>query len=201
MARAIQLPAPGRGSYDRSLSRAERDQEHRERLFRAAAEVLLEGELTTARIVERAGVGRSTFYEFFDSPEHLLAQFEQRVLRQIETELQIAFTEARTPLERVRAIVRRWLAVLEAEPLDAKVVLGRRAISRLFSPAGQLLHRALQQCVDAARAEGFWFKSTDDVSVLAAAAAAEAIAHRHFSALPVRDAARVLSDVIVKVLR
>lgn len=201
MGRSIQLPAPGRGAYDRSLSRAERDQEHRERLFRAAAEVLLDGELSIARIVERAGVGRSTFYEFFDSPDHLLSQLEQRVLRQIEVELQAALTEARTPLERVRAIVRRWLSVLEAEPHDAKVVLARRAVSNPFSPAGQLLHRALEQCVDAARSEGFWFKSTDDVSVLAAAAAAEAIARRHLSTLPVRDAARVLSDVIVKVLR
>ena len=201
MSRAVQLPAPGRGSYDRSLTRAERDAEHRERLLRATAEVLGSGPLTVARIVERAGVGRSTFYEFFDGPEHLVAQLEQRALRRLESELQATFTEARTPLERVRAIARRWLAALEAEPVDARVALGKRSDAGLLSAAGELLHRTLAQCVEAARIEGFWFKSTDEVSVLAAAAAVEAVSRRHLSVAPLRDAARVLAELIVKLLR
>lgn len=201
MGRSVQLPAPGRGAYDRSLSRAERDQAHRERLFRAAADALKDGPLTIARVVERAGVGRSTFYEFFDSPEHLLSQLQQRILRQLETELQVALAEATSPLERVRAIARRWLAALQAEPHDARVVLGVRTFASPLAPAGQLLHRALQQCVDETRADGTWLKSTDGVSVLAAAAAAEAVARRHLSSAPVRDASRVLSDIIVKLLR
>jgi AcrR family transcriptional regulator len=84
MARAIQLPAPGRGAYDRSLSRSDRDAQHRERLLLAAAEVLADGPVTVARIVERARVGRSTFYEFFDSPEHALDHLQQRALRSLE---------------------------------------------------------------------------------------------------------------------
>jgi AcrR family transcriptional regulator len=201
MTRDVQLPAPGRGAYDRSLTRPQRDAEHRERLFKAAAEVLSGGPLTVARIVERAGVGRSTFYEFFDGPEHLLEQLEQRALRSLESELQTAFTEARTPLERLRAISRRWLGALETQPLDARVALAKHTSRGLLSPAGELLHQTLKRCVDAAQAEGFWFKSTDDISVLAAAAAAEVIGRRHLGTAPIRDAPRVLADVIVKLLR
>src|SRR3954468_7659852 len=101
MARPIPFPAPGRGAYDRSLSRSERDAQHRERLLLATAEVLAQGPATVARIVERAGVGRSTFYEFFDSPEHVLQHLEQRALRAIEPALEQALTQARTPLERI----------------------------------------------------------------------------------------------------
>lgn len=158
------------------------------------------GPLTVARIVERAGVGRSTFYEFFDGPEHLLEQLEQRALRSLENELQTAFAEARTPLERLRAIARRWLAALETEPLDSRVALAKHATG-LLSPAGDLFHQTLKRCVDAAQAEGFWFKSTDEISVLAAAAAAEVIGRRHLSGAPIVDAPRVLADIIVKLLR
>jgi AcrR family transcriptional regulator len=204
MRRAIQLPAPGRGAYDRSLSRPERDQEHRERLFRAAAEISLTGPLTVARIVTHAGVGRSTFYEFFDSPEHLLEQLELRALRALESALTTALTEARTPLERVRAVARRFLDALLREPHDARVVLasvlGQRTLTASLSPAGEVLRRALQQVVDAARAEGFWFKSTDELSVLAAAAAGEAIGRRQLRA-PLREAPAALSELIVKLLR
>src|SRR5690349_22733254 len=201
MAREIQLPAPGRGAYDRSLTRAERDAEHRERLLIATAELFGTGPLTVARIVERAGVGRSTFYEFFDGPEHLLTQLEQRALRNLSAALQAALVEARTPLERVRAISRRFLGVLEAQPLDARVALGRRSETARLSAAGELLHGALMRCVEGARADGAWFNTTDDVSVLAATAAAEAIARHHLSEAPIVDAPRVLAELVIKLLR
>lgn len=200
MGRSVQLPAPGRGAYDRSLSRVERDQEHRERLFRATSELLREGTLTVTRIVQHAGVGRSTFYEFFDSPEHLLEQLEQRALKRIEAELEAALAEARTPLERLRALTRRFMAALEAAPDDARAVLGKLSQDGKLSLAGELLHHALQRSVATARAEGFWFKSTDEISVLAAAAAAEAIGRRHLAS-PVRNVAPLLAEVIVKLLR
>jgi AcrR family transcriptional regulator len=157
--------------------------------------------LTVARIVEHAGVGRSTFYEFFDGPEHLVAQVEQRVLKQVETELQAAFVEARTPLERVRAIARRFVAALEVEPTDASVALGRRQEASLLTPAGESLRRALERCVAAARVDNAWFKTADDVSVLAAAAAGEVICRRHVLSAPIVDAPRVLAELMIKLLR
>jgi AcrR family transcriptional regulator len=201
MARDIQLPAPGRGAYDRSLTRAQRDAEHRERLLRATAELFGTGPLTMARIVERAGVGRSTFYEFFDGPEHLVTQLEQRALRNLSAALQAALVEARTPLERVRAISRRFLGVLEAQPLDARVALGRRSEVAPFSAAGELLHASLVRCVEGARADGAWFNATDDLSVLAAAAAGEAISRHHLDTTPIVDAPRVLAELLIKLLR
>jgi AcrR family transcriptional regulator len=202
MARSIQLPAPGRGAYDRSLSRSERDAQHRERLLLAAAEVLAEGPPTVARIVERAGVGRSTFYEFFDSPEHILEHLEQRTLRGLESALETAYDEARTPLERVRAITRAWCAELEARPVEARVALTRRTGSQLLSPATSLLHRVLERCVHAARRDGMgWMSAADDVSLLAAAAALEVLSRRHLTGQPLRDGPRILSELIGKLLR
>jgi len=202
MAHPIQLPAPGRGAYDRTLSRPERDAQHRERLLLAAAEVLPHGPVTVARIVERAGVGRSTFYEFFDSPEHLLEHLEQRTLRALEAALEHALDEARTPLERVRAIARSWCSELEARPVEARVALTRRLGSELLSPAGKLLHQVLERCVQSARQDGMaWFGAADDVSLLAAAAAVEALSRRHLAGQPIRDAQRTLAELIAKLLR
>jgi AcrR family transcriptional regulator len=201
MARVVQLPAPGRGAYDRSLSRAERDAQHRERLLLAASEVFSAGEVTVARIVERAGVGRSTFYEFFDSPEHLLEHLEQRSLRALELALDAAHEEARTPLERLRAITRTWLAELDARPMEARVALTRRANDDLLSHAGRLLHQSLDRCVRAARADGLGWFNADDVSLLAATAAVEVLSRRQLTGRPIRDAQRVLVELITKLLR
>lgn len=154
-----------------------------------------------ARIVERAGVGRSTFYEFFDSPEHALADLEQRALRELESALDAAFNEARTPLERVRAIARNWLLALDAHPIEARVALMRRINSELLSPAGKLLHQILGRCVRAARLDNIpWFNSADDASQLAAAAAVETVSRRHLTE-PLRDPQRIVAELITKLLR
>ena len=201
MARVIQLPAPGRGAYDRSLSRAERDAQHRERLLLAASEVFSSGEVTVARIVERAGVGRSTFYEFFDSPDHLLEHLEQRSLRALELALDAAYDEARTPLERLRALTRSWLAELDARPMEARVALTRRSGEELLSHAGKLLHQSLERVVRTARADGLGWFNADDVSLLAATAAVEVLSRRQLAGRPIRDAQRVLVELITKLLR
>ncbi len=202
MDRSALLPAPSRGAYDRSLSRAERDAQHRERLLLAASEVLAEGPLTVARIAGRAGVGRSTFYEFFDSPEHLLAQLEQRILRGLESSLEEALSAARTPLERVRAIARAWLGELTARPLEARVALTPRASSELLSPAGKVLHHALSRSATSARGVGVgWLSATDDSSLLAAAAAVEVVSRKHLLGPAVPEAQRVLTDLVARLLR
>jgi AcrR family transcriptional regulator len=202
MNRTVELPAPRRGAYDRSLSRPERDAQHRERLLLATAEVLADGTATVARIIERAGVGRSTFYEFFDSPEHVVSQLEQRALRGLEQALEAAFAAARTPLERVRACTNAWLAGLEARPIDARVALERRVSRELLAPATKLLLRFFERTALAAREDGVtWFGAGDDAGLLAAAAAIEALTRRHLLGQPLRDGARSLTDLLVKILR
>jgi AcrR family transcriptional regulator len=202
MARLVELPAPGRGAYDRSLTRAQRDAQHRERLLRATAEIMLEGNLTVARIVERAGVGRSTFYEFFDTPEHVLAHLEQRVLSVVEQALGAAFASSHTPLERLRAIVRAWLLSLDARPLDARVVLARRGERELLSAAGKALHAALERTAAAARSERVAvLAASDELTLLAAAASAEVVARHHLQARTLRDPVRALTELVSKLLR
>jgi AcrR family transcriptional regulator len=205
MSRAVELPAPGRGAYDRSLSRVERDAQHRERLLLATAEVMGEGDVTVARIVERAGVGRSTFYEFFDGPQHVVAHLEQRALRGFEQALEAAFTAAHTPLERLRAILRAWLVQLDARPLDARVALDRRAANDLLAPASTLLLRMLERVALAARDGGVaWLGATDAVRLLSAAATVEALSRRHLLGQRLQDGldgARALTELVVKILR
>jgi AcrR family transcriptional regulator len=202
MDRSVQLPAPGRGAYDRSLSRADRDAQHRERLLLATAEVLANGPPTIARIVERAGVGRNTFYEFFDSTEHVLEHLERRALRALDVGLESAFAEARTPLERVRAITRSWLVELEARPMEAKLALTQRSGGEPLSPAGKLLNQVLHRVAQAARLDGTaWFSAANDVTLLAAAAAVEAVSRRHLSGKPIHEPAQALAEVVTKLLR
>lgn len=202
MNRDLLIPAPGRGAYDRSLSRVERDTQHRERLLLAASEALSQGRLTVARIAARAGVGRSTFYEFFDSPDHLLEQLQLRTLRALEVRLAGAVTSARTPLERVRAITRAWLDELETRPIEARVALTPRTNGELLSPAGKLLQGALSRCATDARQVGVgWLSATDEPSLLAAAAAVEVVTRKHLAGPEVVDAQRVLTDLVAKLLR
>ncbi len=204
MPRLIELPAPGRGAYDRSLSRPERDAQHRERLVRATAEILLEGNLTVARIVERAGVGRSTFYEFFDAPEHVIAHLEQRTLSAVEQALARAFGTSHTPLERLRACAKSFITALESRPLEARVVLMRRDQRELLSGAGRLFHSALARIAQAAERDGVSvLGACDELSLLAAAASVEVVTRRHLLGQPepLRDPARSLSELTLKILR
>jgi AcrR family transcriptional regulator len=163
----------------------ERDTQHRERLLLAASEALSQGRLTVARIAARAGVGRSTFYEFFDSPDHLLEQLQLRTLRALEVRLAGAVTAARTPLERVRAITRAWLDELETRPIEARVALTPRTNGELLSPAVGV----------------GWLSATDEPSLLAAAAAVEVVTRKHLAGPEVVNAQRVLTDLVAKLLR
>ena len=64
-----------------------------------------------------------------------------------------------------------------------------------------MLERTLRRCVELGQREAGWFKTADEVSVLAAAAALEAISRRHLTGARVEDLPKVLADVIVKLLR
>jgi AcrR family transcriptional regulator len=164
--------------------------------------VLREGAPTIAKIVERAGVSRSTFYEFFDSPEHILLQLEQRFLKVLEAALEGALAQARTPLERVRVIARAWLDSIEAHRVDALVALTRRFETKSLSPAADALLVMLRRVAHAAKSDGAGsLAASDEVSLLAAAAAVEAISRHHLKVAALRDGARVISDTIIKLLR
>src|SRR5580765_2271924 len=96
--------APGRGCYDRTQSRQQRHAEQRDRLIASVAALAVGGdELTVGAIVARAGVGRNTFYEYFDDVGHALRVLKQRAVRELATAVEESLRGARAPLERLRA--------------------------------------------------------------------------------------------------
>src|SRR4051794_31166274 len=98
-------PAPKRGRYDRGLTRSERQAAQRERVVAAIAALsATDRELSVANVVELAGIGRNTFYEYFDDLEQALLAIEGRALRDFAPRVESALLNARTPLERMRAL-------------------------------------------------------------------------------------------------
>src|SRR5438128_305637 len=118
------VPAPKRGHYDRALSRHARQVAQQERVIAAVATLAAGGkELTVASVVERAGIGRNTFYEYFDDVEHALAAIKARARRELVARVESALRSARTPLERVRALAKAWSESVSANPQLAQLAL------------------------------------------------------------------------------
>src|SRR4051812_40653535 len=103
------VPAPKRGQYDRALGRREGQAAQRQRGIAAVAALsATDQELSVAGVVELAGIGGNTFYEYFDDLQHALGAVRNRALHDFATRVTEALQSARTPLERVRALVRVW---------------------------------------------------------------------------------------------
>lgn len=203
------LRAPGRGQYDRRQSREERLGEQRARLMAATALAAAEGgTATVARVVKLAGTSRNTFYEYFDDAEHALAAAEERSRARLEHALGHALGEARTPVERLRALARAWVAWGLGEPAEARWCLSKP--EGALGAAGQVLERALTRALAASRAAGVQATEHDSLRVIATAAAGEALLRRVLSAAQSSDAEReraanrcekALVDVAVRLLR
>src|SRR3954470_3553556 len=102
-------PAPKRGRYDRGLSRRERQSAQRERVVAAVIELVAsERALNVANVVHLAGIGRNTFYEYFDDIEHALSAIQARAVREFSARVELVVPDVQAPLERVRAIARAW---------------------------------------------------------------------------------------------
>lgn len=154
--RDVLFPAPGRGQYDRRLPRERRLAEQRERLLAATARSLAhEASPSVASIVRRAGVGRNSFYEYFDDVRHAIEAAEGAVLRRLEHLIAEAERTARTPVERWRALARAWLSFADEEPGAMLLVLAidsRRA--RAMSTGASVLEAALMRSLETLRSAG-----------------------------------------------
>jgi len=118
------IPAPKRGQYDRALSRRERQAAQRERVIAAIAALsVTERELNIANVVELAGIGRNTFYEYFDDIEHALLVIKRRASLELASRVEGALSAARTPLERIRALARAWTENLFENPTLVRLAL------------------------------------------------------------------------------
>ena len=171
------LPAPGRGQYDRRLTREARILEQRARLLSATALAFAREEAPTiASVVKIAGVSRNTFYEYFDDLAHARAAAVERAQRELVRRLRSAEERTRTPVERLRSLTRAWLAWATAAPADA--ALGLQAGRDGLAPAARELEAAFARASSMLRASGVKAPAHDALRVTVLAAGAEVLVRR-----------------------
>lgn len=198
------LPAPKRGQYDRALSRRERQDAQRERVMLALVALSeSDRELSIANVVELAGIGRNTFYEYFDDIEHALQGVRARVLRELSVRIEGELSGARTPLERVRALSRAWAEQLFSSPSLSKLALLAQApnkepaqLSALAQYVAQVLNAEL-----AARATLPGLADVVRVSVVASMFDALSRAHFGIRSFESEELQRSLADLALRLLR
>lgn len=134
--------APARGRYDRGQSRAERFREQHLRLLAAAVQAALEGSETVTRVVTIAGVGRSTFHEFFDDFAHALSVARTRALKEMRAALATVPNNAHW----LDGVVSAWIDSVRAEPEFALVAL-RVSGDHTTSELGSVFMEALGSVV------------------------------------------------------
>jgi AcrR family transcriptional regulator len=193
------LPAPGRGQYDRALTRERRQAEQRERLMVATASAFARGQHSVSGVVTLAGVGRNTFYEYFDDFAHALEVVRARAQARAEEACEAQVKLTRTPVERLRAISRAWCGVLLEEPDEARVLL--LAEPRTPEQPLTLAGRALARAYEHASQGGGWSAQHEPSRVLAVAAAAEVFVLEALGTQAELDAtAALVSQVAIRLL-
>src|SRR5450755_3486457 len=197
------IPAPKRGQYDRALSRNERQAAQRERVIAAIATLAAAGrELSVASVVEHAGIGRNTFYEYFDDVEHALRSLNDLARRELVTRVEQALRLARTPLERVRAVARAWADNVAANPALTKLALRAQSAARdpaQLSGLGRYVATVLEREVESRSAlPGL----VDAQRVTAVAAVFDAVSRAHLGALSSPGELQgILADFALRLLR
>lgn len=198
------VPAPKRGRYDRALSRRERQAAQRERVIAAIAAITAtDRELSVANVVEVAGIGRNTFYEYFDDLEHALIAIKGRALRDFTPRLAAAMEAARTPLERIRALARVWVENLLESPAQVKLALRAQAElieATQLSVLGQHIAAVLSADLEA-RSALPGLGEPLRVAVVAALFDAVSRAHLNLRAMSSDELQRVLTEWSLRVLR
>lgn len=172
------LPAPGRGQYDRQLPRPQRQASQRARLISATTLVLATDPApNVAAVIRRAGVGRNSFYEFFDDFAHA----RDTALGELERWLMDALREAersvRTPVESCRSLAATWFALATAEPAQWLALSGIAPTdTRPLARAGIAFAETLERTVMSFSRRGVIARAPDRVRALLVAASAEALA-------------------------
>jgi AcrR family transcriptional regulator len=198
------VPAPKRGRYDRALNRRERQAAQRERVIAAVLAIgATEREFSVANVVELAGIGRNTFYEYFDDLEHALLAITGRAVHELAERVEAALSSARTPLERIRALARVWTENLLENPAQAKLALraqAERIEATQLSALGQYLAGVLSAELEA-RSALPGLAEPLRVAVIAALFDAVSRAHLNVRAMSSEELQRVLTEWSLRVLR
>ena len=197
-------PAPKRGQYDRALSRRERQDAQRERVIAAlSALTAANRELSIANVVEAAGIGRNTFYEYFDDVEHALAAIRTRALRELSARIEVTMQAARTPLERIRALSRAWAENARANPSTVSLALRPQAESVDATQLSALAQHVAAVLTAERAARNALPGLADALRVNVVAAVFDAVSRAHFGPQPmsVEELQVALSDLALRLLR
>jgi AcrR family transcriptional regulator len=197
------IPAPKRGQYDRALSRHERQAAQQERVLAAIAALAASGrELSVASVVEHAGIGRNTFYEYFDDVEHALSAIHGRARRDLVARLAPALQAARTPLERIRALARAWAESITMNPSLALLALRVEPAAHDTVGLSGLAYYVVTILENELDARGALPGLADGLRVAAVAAVFDVVSRAKLAERgSAGDLQRVLSDLAIRLLR
>src|SRR5262245_30379463 len=108
---------PPRGRWDRTASTVDRAAARRRAVAAAAARAVFDRgrHVTVSDVIERAHVGRNTFYALFDDLPAAIRSAEVDALAEISNVF-VPSPDSRTPIERLRTLISSWFALAVAEP-------------------------------------------------------------------------------------
>lgn len=207
----LALPAPGRGRYDRAQSKENREEEQILRLLDATMEVMIEhgyAKATVAKICERAGMSRATFYAHFSGLRPALLALHHRVGGDVFEHLQQLFQGIDDPFERLRLGVSGFMEIIAENPGKARVIF--REI-RSAGPSYEIhreaqIDRYVQMLLkDAKQAfdDGLITRLPEEIMIYSLVAGMEAVAMRYVlqgKGEQVKEAAPILVDLVMRAL-
>jgi AcrR family transcriptional regulator len=175
------IPAPPRGCYDRQLSHAQRQAEHRDRLLQATAaaveRAVASEQPSVGAIVAAAGTGRNTFYAHFRDVGAAEQAVLARLIGELNERVERHVIETHVPLEALRDLLVPWTDAIDTwralAPAAFRISTRERrgGLSRIATQLRQHLRRATA----AARREGALSTPADELRLMAVAAAGEAL--------------------------
>lgn len=172
-------PAPPRGRYDRTLESDARRAHQHERLLVATTHAVAEHgpRVNVTQIVAAARVGRNTFYEHFDNLDAAVREATTRGAGSLRDCLERKLAGASTARERLRLVLREWVAFAAEHPFVARALL--RTPSRephsVLTCAGEPLRDLLRILLAAALHDAVISTAPDEVRLVAVTAALEAL--------------------------
>jgi AcrR family transcriptional regulator len=117
--------------------------------------------VTVSDVVERARVGRNTFYAHFEDLPAALEAGEREALAKV-SEAFVPSPDARTPIERLRGLVSEWLDLAASEPhLVMLVIRGDGTPRGAHVKLRETIENALRGVATSARAAGVIGRAAD----------------------------------------
>lgn len=115
------MVAPGRGRWERHLSREARAAAQRRRILEALPGLIAErgNAFTVDDVVEAAGIGRNTFYVHFADTDAATGALLAEAMAELVAALEQVQTSARTPLAQVRGVIAAWARCAASNPAVA----------------------------------------------------------------------------------